>query len=77
MVLAVWLQDSVMTISRTQWLAWDGNPANEPKDGGWDGWSDEQLRDYESRLFDEEQAGDDNWDLREAALDEMRRRGMF
>lgn len=66
-----------MTISRTQWLAWDGNPANEPKTDEWSDWTDEQLREYEQRLFDEEQAGDNNWELREPALDEMRRRGVF
>lgn len=43
----------------------------------WSGWTDEQLRDYEERLYDDEVGGDDVWYLREQVLDEMRRRGLL
>lgn len=46
-------------------------------DDEWSGWTDEQLRDYEARLYDDEVDGGDVWYLREQVLDEMRRRGLL
>ena len=46
-------------------------------DDEWADWTDDQLRDYEHRLFDDEQNGDNNWELREAVILEMNRRGMM
>jgi hypothetical protein len=43
----------------------------------WDGWADDQLRDYEQRLFDDEMRGESTWELREEILDEMRRRDLI
>jgi len=43
----------------------------------WKDWTDKQLIEYEQRLFDEEQAGDNNWELREAAILEIQRRGIY
>ena len=39
--------------------------------------SDQDLWEWEQRLFDDEVAGDDNWFLRDAVLWEMSRRGLI
>lgn len=41
------------------------------------GWSNEALRDYEERLYDEEVFGADIWYQRDQVLWEMNRRGMM
>lgn len=45
--------------------------------GEFDGWSDEQLRDYEQSLYDDEVRGEDVWHQRDRVLWEMNRRGMM
>lgn len=42
-----------------------------------DGWTDEQLLDYESSLYEDEVKGEDTWELRDKVLWEMNRRGMM
>jgi hypothetical protein len=40
-------------------------------------YADDHLRDYEAELYDREVAGEDTWELRDAVLWEMNRRGMM
>jgi hypothetical protein len=42
----------------------------------WAGWSDQQLLDYEEGLYDREVEGEDVWELRDAVIWEMNRRGL-
>jgi hypothetical protein len=43
----------------------------------WSDWTDEALREYEQRLYDDAMCGEDNWELRDAVLWEMAWRGML
>lgn len=39
-------------------------------------WTDQQLLDFEERLYDDERGGGDTWDLRDEVLWELNRRGL-
>jgi hypothetical protein len=43
----------------------------------WDNWSDDQLREYEERLYNDEVHGADVWFERDQVLQEMNRRNMY
>lgn len=45
-------------------------------DDQWQSWTDQQLRDYESRLYERETAGEDVWHERDKVLWEMNARGL-
>ncbi len=42
-----------------------------------DGWTNEQLAEYESDLYERETRGEDTWEQRDAVLWEMNYRGMM
>lgn len=44
---------------------------------GYEGWTNEQLADYERDLYEREAHGEDTWELRDDVLWEMNRRGMM
>ena len=47
------------------------------QDDEWAGWSDRQLLDYEESLYDREVDGEQVWDMREAVILELNRRGLL
>ena len=40
-------------------------------------WTDAALLEYEERLYDQECEGDDTWELRDAVICEINRRGLW
>lgn len=51
-------------------------PDEDEPPNPWEGWSNQQLLDYENRLYDDEVNGDDTWFQRDQVLNEMNRRGL-
>jgi hypothetical protein len=47
------------------------------ENNGFEDWTDEQLAQWESNLYEMEARGEDTWELRDAVLWEMNRRGMM
>jgi hypothetical protein len=47
------------------------------ENNGFEDWTDEQLAQWESDLYEMEARGEDTWELRDAVLWEMNRRGMM